>query len=186
MLSRFSRALLCATYGQQPTRLLCPWDSPGKNTGMGCHLLLGNDMVPKYLWFVECNTAALLELQKIQAMFAKPVTRNEGCSVKHRDGSRTYTVFQPLTPLKIHGHSVYAFHPSFLQASDEHSPLPDPCSLMVSRRGCWSLLKLTICSGQNGGPPERYVCAVIPETCYYYLIWQRCEYLRISRRTFLD
>ena len=23
---------------QQPTRLLCPWDSPGKNTGVGCHL----------------------------------------------------------------------------------------------------------------------------------------------------
>ena len=25
---------------QQPTRLRCPWDSPGKNTGMGCHFLL--------------------------------------------------------------------------------------------------------------------------------------------------
>ena len=24
----------------QPTRLLCPWDSPGKNTGVGCHALL--------------------------------------------------------------------------------------------------------------------------------------------------
>ena len=27
-------------HGLQPTRLLCPWDSPGKNTGVGCHLLL--------------------------------------------------------------------------------------------------------------------------------------------------
>ena len=25
---------------QQPTRLLCPWDSSGKNTGVGCHFLL--------------------------------------------------------------------------------------------------------------------------------------------------
>ena len=25
---------------QQPTRFLCPWDSPGKNTGVGCHFLL--------------------------------------------------------------------------------------------------------------------------------------------------
>ena len=25
---------------RQPTRLLCPWDSPGKNTGMTCHFLL--------------------------------------------------------------------------------------------------------------------------------------------------
>ena len=23
-----------------PIKLLCPWDSPGKNTGMGCHDLL--------------------------------------------------------------------------------------------------------------------------------------------------
>ena len=25
---------------RQPTMLLCPWDSPGKNTGVGCHFLL--------------------------------------------------------------------------------------------------------------------------------------------------
>ena len=25
---------------QQPTRLPCSWDSPGKNTGVGCHFLL--------------------------------------------------------------------------------------------------------------------------------------------------
>ena len=25
---------------RQPTRLLCPWDSLGKNTGVGCHFLL--------------------------------------------------------------------------------------------------------------------------------------------------
>ena len=25
---------------QQPTRLPCPWDSPGKSTGVGCHALL--------------------------------------------------------------------------------------------------------------------------------------------------
>ena len=26
-------------HGLQPARLLCPWDSPGKNTGVGCHAL---------------------------------------------------------------------------------------------------------------------------------------------------
>ena len=26
--------------GLQPARLLCPWDSPGKNTGVGYHVLL--------------------------------------------------------------------------------------------------------------------------------------------------
>ena len=24
----------------EPARLFCPWDSPGKNTGVGCHFLL--------------------------------------------------------------------------------------------------------------------------------------------------
>ena len=27
-------------HGLQPARLLCPWDSPGTNTGVGCHFLL--------------------------------------------------------------------------------------------------------------------------------------------------
>ena len=27
-------------HGLQPIRLLCPWDSPGKNSGVGCHFLL--------------------------------------------------------------------------------------------------------------------------------------------------
>ena len=31
---------LFVTHGLQPTRLLCPWDFPGKNTGVGCHFLL--------------------------------------------------------------------------------------------------------------------------------------------------
>ena len=38
-----SDAQLCPTlwdHGLQPAGLLCPWDSPGKNTGAGCHLLL--------------------------------------------------------------------------------------------------------------------------------------------------
>ena len=27
-------------YGLKLTRLLCPWDSPGKNTAVGCHALV--------------------------------------------------------------------------------------------------------------------------------------------------
>ena len=27
-------------HGLEPTRLLCPWDFPGKNTGVGSHFLL--------------------------------------------------------------------------------------------------------------------------------------------------
>ena len=32
--------LTLRSHRRQPIRLLRPWDSPGKNTGVGCHLLL--------------------------------------------------------------------------------------------------------------------------------------------------
>ena len=40
MLSCFSRVQLFATPSTIAARLLCPWDSPGKNTRVGCHFLL--------------------------------------------------------------------------------------------------------------------------------------------------
>ena len=40
-LKSLSRVQLFATpWTVQPTRLLHPWDSPGKSTGVGCHFLL--------------------------------------------------------------------------------------------------------------------------------------------------
>ena len=46
--------------GQQPTRLLCPLDSPGKNTGVGCHALLQGifptqDLNPHLLCLLHCR-----------------------------------------------------------------------------------------------------------------------------------
>ena len=44
-------------HGLQPVRLLCPWDSPGKNTGVGCHVLLQGIFPPKdqtRISFVSC------------------------------------------------------------------------------------------------------------------------------------
>ena len=38
--SALLRPALCDPYGLWPARLLCPWDFPGKNTGVGCHALL--------------------------------------------------------------------------------------------------------------------------------------------------
>ena len=40
LLSRFSHVRLCVTPWLQPTRLPHPWDSLGKNTGVGYHFLL--------------------------------------------------------------------------------------------------------------------------------------------------
>ena len=38
--SRQSWPAVLWPWGLQPARLLCPWHSPGKNTGEGCHILL--------------------------------------------------------------------------------------------------------------------------------------------------
>ena len=40
LLSCFSHILLCMPHRRQATRLPGPCDSPGKNTGVGCHFLL--------------------------------------------------------------------------------------------------------------------------------------------------
>ncbi|XDA81446.1 hypothetical protein R6Z07F_011376 [Ovis aries] len=40
LLSRFSRVRLCVTPETAAHQAPRPWDSPGKNTGVGCHFLL--------------------------------------------------------------------------------------------------------------------------------------------------
>ena len=40
LLNRFSRVRLCGTPETTAHQAPCPWDSPGKNTGVGCHFLL--------------------------------------------------------------------------------------------------------------------------------------------------
>ena len=40
-------------YGLWPTRLLCPWDFPGKSTGAGCHFLQGSSQ-PRDWTCISC------------------------------------------------------------------------------------------------------------------------------------
>ena len=40
LLSRISRVRLCATKQMEAHQIPRPWDSPGKNAGVGCHFLL--------------------------------------------------------------------------------------------------------------------------------------------------
>jgi len=46
---------------RQPIRLRCPWDSPGKNTGVGCHFLL------------QCMKVKVKSLSRVR-LFATPWT----------------------------------------------------------------------------------------------------------------
>ena len=52
-------------HGLKPTRLLCPWDSLGKNTGVGCHFLLQGILPaqgsnPHLLCLLHCQVCSLL------------------------------------------------------------------------------------------------------------------------------
>ena len=43
-------------HGLQPTRLFCPWDFPGKSTGVGCHCLLREMIIynNRMFWLQQC------------------------------------------------------------------------------------------------------------------------------------
>ena len=41
-------------HGLEPARLLCPWDSPGENTGVGCHALL-QGLFPAHISCISCS-----------------------------------------------------------------------------------------------------------------------------------
>ena len=50
-------------YGLQPARFLCPWDSSGKNTGVGCHALFQG------IFLTQGSNPHLLHLLHWQAGF---------------------------------------------------------------------------------------------------------------------
>ena len=57
VLSHCSRVQLCATLWTVAPSLLCPWDSPGKNAGVGCHALLQRIFPTQglnHIFYVSC------------------------------------------------------------------------------------------------------------------------------------
>ena len=74
VLSRFSRVWLCATLWTVAASLLCPWSSPGKNTGLGCHALLTGTQkvtltVLRFYWlhssyWLPCGTYRNMNLRR--------------------------------------------------------------------------------------------------------------------------
>ena len=53
---------LCNPMGLQPTRLLCPWESPGKKTGVGCHSLLQGIFPSKDQTQLSCTAGGFLTI----------------------------------------------------------------------------------------------------------------------------
>ena len=53
-------------YSLEPARVLCPWDSPGNNTGVGCHFLLQG------IFLTQGSSPSLLHLLHWQ-MYSLPL-----------------------------------------------------------------------------------------------------------------
>ena len=75
LLSRISRVRPCAT--PQSTRLLCPWDSPGRNTGVGCHFLLKCMHACMLSRFSHVRLCATLQTAAHQAPLSLGFSRQE-------------------------------------------------------------------------------------------------------------
>ena len=63
-------------YGLQPASFLCPWDSPGKNTGVGCHFLFQHIHIPPPLptSFLFVTTVRQVEFSVLYIMFPTVVS----------------------------------------------------------------------------------------------------------------
>ena len=80
---------LLRSHGLEPARLLCPWNSPGKNTGAGCHFLLQG------IFPTQGSNLGLLHCRRV-------------CNHLHCNGStpiiramQTQTMRYLLTPIKM-------------------------------------------------------------------------------------
>ena len=78
MLSHFCPVQLFATlWTVAPPRLLCPWDSPGKNSGVGCPTLLWGFSQP------GIEPVFLLQLLHWQGSSVPPAPPGKPCIIPH-------------------------------------------------------------------------------------------------------
>ena len=77
------KSLSCLTqrpHGLQRTRLLCPWDFPGKSTGVGCHCLLREESRGLHIYQYLQVSLPLLGLGHHHGNLSEP-----GCEWAGRD-----------------------------------------------------------------------------------------------------
>ena len=70
-------------YGLWSSRLLCPWDSPGKNTGMGCHALPQGSSWPR-----DQTLLSLLHWQIGSLPLAPPGKPNWPLNLEGKDNNK--------------------------------------------------------------------------------------------------
>ena len=69
-----SHLTLCGLMECNPDRILCPWNFPGKNSGVGCHFLLrGSSRPPSPAYFSSVTQLCLTLCDPMDCMLGFPV-----------------------------------------------------------------------------------------------------------------
>ena len=134
---------------RQPTRLHCPWDSPGKNTGVGCHFLLQCMEVksesevaqscPTFHDPMDCSLpgssvhgifqARVLEWGAIAFFKLLPYRIAIDCGLDSHPGNSKFRNHDLWPPIHRHTHTPHCHLHQFLAKpalSPHHSPCPHP------------------------------------------------------------
>ena len=137
---------------QQPTRLLRPWDSPGKNTGVGCHFLLQGMKVK-----CESEVAQLCLTLRDPMECSPPGSSVHGiCQARVPEWgaiafSRCYPYKRILLPLMLSSFSHVQ-----LCATPWTAAYQAPPSMRFSRQEYWSGLPLPSPTLQVDEPYKQY------------------------------
>ena len=76
-------------HGLQPTRLLHPWDFPGKSTGVGCHHLLHGTWLDLNIYITISIIIIIRGKTRINPITHANPIRHE-CKIPHRDKKNEY------------------------------------------------------------------------------------------------
>ena len=183
--------------GLKPTRLLCPWGSPGKNNGEGCHALLqifqtqgsnqcllhckrilhslshpGSPTPFYHLWNHFPKTTNVFALEVKQDFLFSPavIPRNHSvaCKTLLAFGSPLYQVFPPVGGSYL----VHVVVPNFLRGTHHHARKlrapQGPPSLS------WSRQSRSLCSlSLFPIPMDSCFSPALPLLLWAHTLWQQ-------------
>ena len=106
------------SHGLQPTRLLCPWDSPGKNSGVSCYFLL-QEIFP-----TQGSNLGLLHYRQILYHL-----NHQGSPVCHIQHTIFRYIMKKIIPCIVTVNRLVSNFPPF------HSPFIHKCLLTTYNEG---------------------------------------------------
>ena len=88
---------------RQPTRLPCPWDSPGKSTGVGCHFLL-------QAWKWKVKVKSLSRVQVLETPWTAALSRSTAANDIISFFFHSWVTSHTHTHTHTHTHHLGCFH----------------------------------------------------------------------------